>query len=147
LRSRRLVPLNSPLAGREINVRSGTPHADGIVSRNQQLYHFILRNQAAAMLYRNHVFISYAQDNNKPVEEGGRGWIDQFQLALEAFLGRRYGKARIWRDERLRGNDDFSSEIFAQFPDTALLVAVISPSYLRSKWCRDEASKFCELAK
>ena len=98
------------------------------------------------MPYRNHVFISYAHDNNKPVEEGGRGWVEQFQGTLDAFLGRRYGKAKIWRDERLRGNDDFSSEIFAQFSDTALMVAVISPSYLQSKWCRDEASKFCEIA-
>jgi TIR domain len=98
------------------------------------------------MPYQNHVFISYAHDNNKPVEEGGRGWVEQFQRALDAFLGRRYGKAKIWRDERLRGNDDFSGEIFAQFPDTALMVSVISPSYLQSKWCRDEASKFCEIA-
>jgi hypothetical protein len=98
------------------------------------------------MPYRNHVFISYAHDNNKPVDEGGRGWVEQFQRALDAFLGRRYGKAKIWRDERLRGNDDFSGEIFAQFPDTALMVAVISPSYVQSKWCCDEASKFCEIA-
>ena len=98
------------------------------------------------MQYRNHVFISYSHDNNKPVEAGGRGWVEQFQATLDAFLGRRYGKAKIWRDERLRGNDDFSSEIFAQFPDTALMVAVISPSYLQSKWCRNEASKFCEIA-
>jgi len=98
------------------------------------------------MPYRNHVFISYAHDNNKPVDEGGRGWVEQFQRALDAFLGRRYGKAKIWRDERLRGNDDFSSEIFAQFPDTALMVAVISPSYVKSKWCCDEANKFCEIA-
>jgi len=98
------------------------------------------------MPFRNHVFISYAHDNNRPVEEGGRGWIEHFQGALDAFLGRRYGKAKIWRDERLRGNDDFSSEIFDQFPDTALMVSVISPSYIQSKWCRDEASKFCEVA-
>jgi hypothetical protein len=26
------------------------------------------------------------------------------------------------------------------------MLAVISPSYLQSKWCRDEASKFCEIA-
>jgi hypothetical protein len=98
------------------------------------------------MRYRNHVFISYAHDNNKPLEEGGRGWVEQFQATLDAFLGRRFGRARIWRDERLRGNEDFSGEIFAQFPDTALMVAVISPSYLQSKWCRNEASKFCEIA-
>jgi hypothetical protein len=98
------------------------------------------------MPYRNDVFISYAHDNNKPVEEGGRGWVEQFERALYGFLGRSYGKVKIWRDERLRGNDDFSEEIFAQFPDTALMVSVISPSYLQSKWCRDEASKFCEMA-
>ena len=63
------------------------------------------------MQYPNHVFISYAHDNNKPVEEGGRGWVEQFQATLDAFLGRRYGKAKIWRDERLRGNDDFAGDI------------------------------------
>jgi hypothetical protein len=98
------------------------------------------------MPYRNHVFISYAHENNKPIEEGGRGWVEQFQRALDGFLGRRYSKAKIWRDERLRGNSDFSGEIFAQFADTALMVSVISRGYLQSRWCCDEASKFCEIA-
>jgi hypothetical protein len=98
------------------------------------------------MPYHNHVFISYAHENNKPIEEGGRGWVEQFQRALDGFLGRRYSKAKIWRDERLRGNSEFSGEIFAQFPDTALMVSVISRGYLQSKWCCDEASKFCEIA-
>jgi hypothetical protein len=98
------------------------------------------------MPFLNHVFISYAHDNNRPLEEGGRGWVEHFHGALDGFLGRRYGKAKIWRDERLRGNEDFSAEIFDQFPDTALMVSVISPSYLKSKWCRDEADKFCEIA-
>jgi len=98
------------------------------------------------MKFRNHVFISYAHDNNRPVEEGARGWVECFHGALDAFLGRRYGKARVWRDERLRGNDDFSAEIYAQFPDTALMVSVISPSYLKSEWCRAEADRFCTIA-
>ncbi len=98
------------------------------------------------MPFANHVFISYAHDNNRPIEVDGLGWVEHFQGALDGFLGRRYGKAKIWRDERLRGNDDFSKEIFDKIEDTALMVSVISPSYVQSKWCRDEASKFCEVA-
>lgn len=98
------------------------------------------------MKFRNQVFISYAHDNNRPVEEGARGWVECFHGALDAFLGRRYGKAKIWRDERLRGHEDFSEEIYAQFPETALMVSVISPSYLKSEWCRAEADRFCAIA-
>lgn len=99
------------------------------------------------MKFGKHLFISYAHLDNEPVAENDVGWVSRFHRSLEAILSRRLGcKAEIWRDERLQGNDDFSQEILAQFPDTAALVALVSPRYLQSEWCLREAHRFCEVA-
>jgi hypothetical protein len=54
--------------------------------------------------------------------------------------------AKIWRDEKLRGNDVFAEEIVGQFPHTALLVSVLTPRYVNSAWCTREVQEFCKSA-
>lgn len=99
------------------------------------------------MRFGKHLFISYAHLDNQPVAENDVGWVSRIHRSLEAILSMRLGrKAEIWRDERLQGNDAFAQEILAQFPDTAALVAVVSPRYLQSEWCLREARGFCEAA-
>ena len=99
------------------------------------------------MSFEKHLFISYAHLDNQALNSAEKGWISEFHAALEAFLGMRMGtKAEIWRDERLRGNDDFSSEIISQFPKTALLVSILTPRYVSSEWCTREANEFCKIA-
>jgi len=99
------------------------------------------------MKFRKHLFISYAHLDNQPVSENDVGWISRFHTSLAAILSMRLGrKAEIWRDDRLQGNDVFAQEIMAQFPDTAALVAVVSPRYVQSEWCLREARSFCETA-
>jgi hypothetical protein len=56
------------------------------------------------------------------------------------------GEARIWRDEKLQGNDVFSNEIIAQFNQSAALVSIVTPRYLHSEWCTREAREFCQSA-
>ena len=56
-------------------------------------------------------------------------------------------EAKIWRDEKLQGNDVFSSEIVAQFQQSAVLMSVLTPRYLNSEWCTREAREFCQAAK
>jgi len=51
-------------------------------------------------------------------------------------------KVEIWRDAKLQGNDVF----FAQLEGPAALVAVMSPRFLESTWCRDEVAVFCRRA-
>jgi hypothetical protein len=99
------------------------------------------------MKFRKHLFISYAHLDNQPVTENDVGWVSRFHTSLDAILSMRLGcKAVIWRDERLQGNDAFAQEILSQFPDTAALVAVVSPRYVQSEWCLREAHAFCETA-
>src|SRR5262249_1903675 len=88
-----------------------------------------------------------AQIDNQPLSPEQQGWISRFHKSLEAMLSMRLGgPARIWRDEKLRGNDIFDPEIIAQFPHTALLVSVLSPRYLTSEWCKREDQEFSQTA-
>jgi len=99
------------------------------------------------MGFAKHLFISYAHIDNQPLTPEQQGWITRFHATLEALLSMRIGgKAEIWRDEKLQGNDIFADEITAQFPHTALLVSVLTPRYLKSEWCTREVHEFCQSA-
>ena len=78
---------------------------------------------------------------------GETGWVSQFHATLQTVLSQRLGEeARIWRDEKLDGNDVFADEIVSQFAKTALLVSIFSPRYVRSPWCTRELQEFCQAA-
>jgi hypothetical protein len=99
------------------------------------------------MHFEKDLFISYAHIDNKPLTPEQQGWITRFHASLEALLSMRMGgKARIWRDNKLRGNDIFDCEIIDQFPLTAVLVSVLTPRYLNSEWCTREVAEFCKRA-
>ena len=97
--------------------------------------------------YKIDLFISYAHIDNQPLTEEKTGWISRFHASLDTLLSMRLGKSvRIWRDDKLQGNDRFAEEIISQFSDTAVLVSVLTPRYLQSEWCTREVKEFCKLA-
>jgi hypothetical protein len=99
------------------------------------------------MRFEKDLFISYAHIDNEPLTPEQHGWITRFHASLEALLSMRLGgKARIWRDNKLQGNDVFASEIVDQFSQTALLLSVLTPRYLNSEWCNKEVAEFCQRA-
>ena len=99
------------------------------------------------MPFEHDLFISYAHIDNQPLTAEQQGWVTRFHATLAAQLSMRLGSvARIWRDDKLRGNDVFADEIVQQFDRTALLVSVLSPRYMASDWCRRELSAFCTQA-
>jgi hypothetical protein len=96
------------------------------------------------MTYEQDAFISYAHIDNEPISAGQKGWVTQFHATLQTMLSQRLGeRARIWRDDKLDGNDVFADETTDQFNKTALLVSILSPRYLRSEWCTGELREFC----
>jgi len=96
---------------------------------------------------KKHLLISMPILDNEPSTERQHGWITRFHASLSAILSMRLGrKAEIWRDSKLDGNDIFDSEIVRQFPNTALLVSVLSPRYVDSEWCTREVIEFCKSA-
>ncbi len=97
--------------------------------------------------YTKDIFISYAHLDNQPLSPGEDGWITRFHATLQALLNMRLGHpSRIWRDDKLQGNDVFSDEIMQQFADTAVLLSILTPRYLNSEWCTREISEFCAAA-
>lgn len=99
------------------------------------------------MRFEKDLFISYAHIDNEPLTPEQQGWITRFHASLEALLSMRMGgKARIWRDNKLQGNDVFADEIVEQFSETAVLVSVLTPRYLNSDWCNKEVAEFCKCA-
>jgi len=99
------------------------------------------------MRFEKDLFISYAHIDNKPLTPQQQGWITRFHASLEALLSMRMGgTARIWRDDKLQGNDVFANEIVDQFSHTAVLVSVLTPRYLNSEWCTREVVEFCKRA-
>jgi hypothetical protein len=90
--------------------------------------------------FNNDIFVSYAHADNR------NGWVDAFHARLENRLGELGVKARIWRDQKLGGADVFSDEILAQLKQSALLISILSPNGMASKWCEKERQKFEQYA-
>jgi TIR domain len=95
--------------------------------------------------FEDDVFLSYRQHDN--LSEGNKGWVAKFHRSLENRLTEVLGsKPRIWRDNRLQGCEYFADEIRDRLAKTKVLVAVVSPGYVKSSWCMNELREFCEQA-
>ena len=81
------------------------------------------------MKFDHHAFISYAHIDNEPLTPGHKGWVAQFHATLQRMLSQRLGeKARIWRDDKLEGNDLFAQEITEALKQLAAeRVSALSP--------------------
>jgi TIR domain len=97
--------------------------------------------------FEDDVFISYARLDNQPLKDGEEGWISKFHRLLEVLLRRRLGvDPVIWRDIDLAGNDYLSDTLINRISKVALLVSVLSPGYMNSRWCMRELQEFCKIA-
>lgn len=94
------------------------------------------------------VFISYTHRDNRPdATSGFAGWVTEFHRRLERRLAELLPRVpHLWRDEKLSGHDLFDSVIFHELARTKLMIAVLSPPYLGSAYCKKEFSHFWEAA-
>ena len=100
-----------------------------------------------AMQFEADAFISYAHLDNVELVEGRKGWVANLQRALAIRVAQLLGKeSRIWWDRKLRGNDEFDDTLVTRLQRVALLVAVVSPRYVKSDWGRKEIVEFCKAA-
>jgi TIR domain len=99
------------------------------------------------MNFEKHLFVSYAHVDDLAAPGDDQGWVTRFDKYLETYLSQSMGEqAKVWRDDRLRGNDIFANEIVKQFPETAVLLSIVSPRYIESEWCLREVNEFCKTA-
>lgn len=98
------------------------------------------------MNFNDDVFISYAHIDNLQPLQGKEGWISSFHQAIEIRVAQLLGaRPKFWRDPKLQGNDEFPETLVDKLRDVALLVSVISPSYINSEWCRKELHEFVKV--
>jgi len=90
------------------------------------------------------IYISYAHIDNMQVTEGVRGWVDTFHRTLQVRLAQMTGRGdlQVWRDPKLAGNDLFSDELTDRIRTAGVFIAIVSPAYARSTWCRRELEAF-----
>jgi WD40 repeat protein len=86
--------------------------------------------------FTNDIFISYSHADNS------EGWVDGFEDRLRKRLLQLDMPATLWRDTKLRGTDVFSDETFTQLQQSALLISIVSPRGVGSRWCEDERQAF-----
>lgn len=97
--------------------------------------------------FEHDVFVSYAHIDNRPDREGERGWVESFERALRLRLLKRFGRdVDVWRDPELARSQRFDPVIEAAVRGSALVLALISKSYLASDYCRQELAWFTEKA-
>ena len=95
------------------------------------------------MQFDKDIFISYAHIDDESLIADKKGWVTEFQRALEIRLAQLMGvKPIIWRDPALTGNHIFDREIVEQFSKVAIMISILTPRYIKSDWCIKEVTEF-----
>lgn len=88
------------------------------------------------------IYISYAQEDDRPLDGEGQGWVEMLHerlvIRLQELLGRR---VRIFRD-RKSTEDSFFEAVFPTLSRAKILLAVVSPAYLNSSRSEIELDEF-----
>jgi hypothetical protein len=102
--------------------------------------------------YDHDIFISYAHVDDQPFIdattglERSNGWISTLVRHLKNELAQKIGRAdavSVWFDSHnLRGHHSLFDEIAARLERSALFIPILSPGYVASQWCQDEAQLF-----
>lgn len=93
--------------------------------------------------YEDDIFISYTHVDNDSYAKDQQGWVDYMHERLERRLYQLLGEQpAIWRDPKLNGNDYINNALIMKLRNIAILVAVLSPRYVKSEWCLKELAEF-----
>ncbi len=96
--------------------------------------------------FEQDVFISYAHVDNEPRFAEPEGWVTHLYEDLPARLRGYIGRApelSLFMDPKLRGTDELDEALVGRLQRTAVLVCVLTQSYLESEWCARELRAFC----
>tara|TARA_R110002096_G_scaffold169222_13_gene340797 strand:+ start:6292 stop:7650 length:1359 start_codon:yes stop_codon:yes gene_type:complete len=99
--------------------------------------------------FANDIFISYARDDNAEIVPGDplSSWVTAFKRHLKGEIRRQFGiEARIWMDDEDYGGQQRDEKILQNVEQSALLFIILSPTYIKRPWCREERHAFLRTA-
>jgi len=76
------------------------------------------------------------------VGDGPSNFVDDLTQLLARGLGYETHAYSIWMDRSAGGNNSFSDALLDNINQSAILMVIMSPAYLRSDWCRAEVNAF-----
>ena len=91
------------------------------------------------------IFVSYAHVDNACMPGETQGWVSALMATLEVYLQQKLGRREsysIWRDPELPGNVPLTPEILDAVRHASILLLVLSPGYVASRWCMQELETF-----
>src|SRR6185436_15531645 len=98
------------------------------------------------MSFADDIFLSYAHLDDRPVDDV-KGWVTTLHERLNNRVAQLVGsELKIWWDQREQANQYLVGMIGERISNTHLLVSIVTPRYLNSKWCRAEVAEFCRRA-
>jgi len=95
----------------------------------------------------NDILISFAAVDDKPLAEGQEGWISNFHNALKVRLEQLLGAdTKIRRDDKLPGKGAPKETGDTRSSQSASIVPIVSPQYVKTERCLQEIKEFCQAA-
>jgi len=83
--------------------------------------------------YAADIFVSYSHTNDRD------GWVTELKSNLAGGLADLSEDVEVWFDaDRLKTGDRFEQKIHDDLRNTLILIAVLSPAYLKSQFCMEE---------
>lgn len=90
------------------------------------------------------VFISYSRPDDACFGKGSRGWVTTFADNLEKLLRQQPGGRafKVWMDHQLSPEKSLKPGLSDALHQASALLAVLSPGWLDSDWCRGELDHY-----
>lgn len=99
------------------------------------------------MSFKYDLFISYAHVDDAPHHATGKKWVTVLCDALTSRYRSRTGDPlRVWRDPLLHAGQVFDPVILEGVRESAILLPIVSPSFIKSEYCLKEFQEFVEKA-
>jgi hypothetical protein len=90
------------------------------------------------------IFISYSRPDDERFGKNAHGWVTAFADNLrKALRHQRGGRAfEVWMDHQLQPEKSLTTALSAELHKASALLAMLSPTYLDSAWCKGELDGF-----
>ena len=96
------------------------------------------------------IFVSYAHVDDYPLPGASKGWVSTLVGCLKTRLAQRLGRSdafSLWMDHELSGSEPLTPQILDKVRHSATHIAVLSPAYLASPWCKQERDVFLDFVR